>query len=279
MSDEICDVCGEDPGKGSTCQSCGSRQYRYATDELYESEPADEDEGLEDVATVLQRQIGRKVSTSQAGPEDTDSAAWSQSQQRATIDQLENPEATGPLVDKKKGGCGCAVLFIVAFLIAGIALFLAVFTNTTPSELLDSLNPEIVFGEQTAQTGPLLEAVDLDSWAEVRVGDCFNWDRDEGGTYPPIIVDCREPHAGEFFFIGDLEFGDYPGVDTADVTADNLCLDEFGLYVGVEYSESIWYSNGLYPSQEQWDTGDTSFHCLVYLPDQDATERAVGSRK
>lgn len=280
MSDEICDICGEDPGPGSVCQACGSRQYRYATDELYESEPTvDEDAGLDDVATVLRRQIGRQVSTSQPGSEEDSSAAWSHAQQRATIDQLENPEDFGPLAEKKKGGCGCAFLFIVAFLIAGIGIFLVFIANTTPSEFLDSLDPDIVFDSPTPHTGPLLEAVDLDSWADVRAGDCFNWDRDESGTYPPSVVDCREPHAGEFFFIGNLDFVDYPGIETADATADDLCLDQFDSYVGIEYSDSIWYSNGLYPSQEQWDTGDHSFHCLLYLPDTDANERAVGSQK
>lgn len=298
MSEKICDVCGEDPGQGSTCQSCGGRQYRYATDDLYKSEMAvDEDADLEAFTPrfagtpVADLSIEQQITTSES--EDDSSAAWSQRQQRATIDQIEHPEATGQLPENKKGR-GCAFLFIAVGLIAGIGIFLALIMGVmsiedkTPGEPDDSFDLSAVFDSQTPHTGPYIEEVALDSWDDVRIGDCFNWSRDDDswagkegvpGIYPPTVVDCRKPHAGEFFFIGNLDFAEYPGIETADATAAALCLDEFGPYVKKEYTDSIWYSDGLYPSKEQWDSGDHSFHCLLYLPGEDVTERAVGSRK
>lgn len=284
MSDQKCDVCEKDPGPGSACQHCGSRQYRYATDELYAetasfSEKTDESDA---VARALRERI-QGMADDDAGDRqlsvDDSSDAWSMAQQSEAIEKLEQTD-TGPMGEGKKAtkGRGCLGTFLLIFAIAAIGLVAGVVAISRNSDSIEDFFDEIVT-ETVVDTSALLDPIDLESWSDVVVGDCFDEDRDEDGIYPPIIVDCRSSHDGEFSFIGDLPQDAWPGAETASSTADALCIEQFEAYVGVEYSESVWYSTGLYPSQDQWDDGDKTFHCYLYLPDTTAFERAAGSRK
>ncbi len=288
MSDQKCDVCEEDPGPGDACQNCGSRQYRYATDDLYAesdspSAATDQDDA---VARALRKRLEDMenigAAERRASVDDT-AGAWSMAQQAEAIDNLEHP-TTGALPAESKSGRGCLAVFLLVFAVGAIIVVGGIFAIARNADSLEDFFDDIttqvsVSTEAIVDTSPFIEQVDLENWSDAAVGDCFNEDRDEFGIYPPIVVDCRSSHDGEFSFIGNLPQDNWPGTEEASSTANALCIDAFPGYIGSEYSESVWYSNGLYPSEEQWASGDKTFHCYVYLPDTTASEPAGGSHK
>lgn len=85
------------------------------------------------------------------------------------------------------------------------------------------------------------------------------------------VVDCATPHAAQLVAVGDLADstgGTFPGVDQAASLAQTACsaegvldLSTAGAYPNIQVSVA-------YPvTQEQWDSGETSYYCFVSLAD------------
>ncbi|MDJ0664073.1 MAG: septum formation family protein [Acidimicrobiia bacterium] len=121
---------------------------------------------------------------------------------------------------------------------------------------------------------------------DIAVGDCLNIpDEDIFSTIDPL--DCNEPHDLEVFALIDLSvvspeyssIASYPGDDAVYEAAFNECWDEFELYVGVPYEESVLYLDVFTPTLEGWDErGDRIANCVLYEVNADATQLIQSNR-
>lgn len=96
----------------------------------------------------------------------------------------------------------------------------------------------------------------------LEVGDCI-LDFDEAATWF-TMVPCGEPHNAEVFI--DFEYPDdpFPGDETIDADADDLCFGTaFEDYVGLPYPESSVFSLRSRPSVETWELGDRTINCIL----------------
>ena len=107
---------------------------------------------------------------------------------------------------------------------------------------------------------------------ELRVGDCF----DDSGHGTPEVgelsrVDCGAPHDAEVFALPTLPGGPdapYPGDDEVADMTDQLCVDQFAAYVGVEYLDSKWAFGYYTPIEESWRKfGDRGVICYLVEPE------------
>jgi len=121
---------------------------------------------------------------------------------------------------------------------------------------------------------------------DIAVGDCLNMpEEDIFSTIDPI--DCTEPHDLEVFALIDLsaigpEFSSiasYPGDDAVYENAFNQCWDEFEVYVGVPYEESVLYLDAFTPTLEGWEErGDRIANCVLFEVNADASEIIKSNR-
>ena len=102
---------------------------------------------------------------------------------------------------------------------------------------------------------------------DVGVGTCLN---DPGGEIVTDVdpISCDEPH--EFEMIGSVKIPgeSFPGGETFDLAVDR-CIPLFEDYVGVAYTDSIWWLNAFTPTEEGWEQGDRIANCLVFQFDAD----------
>jgi hypothetical protein len=121
---------------------------------------------------------------------------------------------------------------------------------------------------------------------DIAVGDCLNMpEEDVFSTIDPI--DCTEPHDLEVFALVDLSSigpeyssaSSYPGDDAVYNAAFDECWDEFELYVGVPYEDSVLYLDVFTPTLEGWDErGDRIANCVLYEVNADATQLIQSNR-
>jgi hypothetical protein len=116
---------------------------------------------------------------------------------------------------------------------------------------------------------------------DLQVGDCFDdtgHGTAEGGELTQ--VDCNAPHDAEVFGVPTLpgEAGaPYPGNDETDRLSDELCLNEFAAYVGIDFMESRWEFYYYLPSEQTWNAFDDRLVvCILHDPLFDKIE---GSQK
>jgi hypothetical protein len=96
-------------------------------------------------------------------------------------------------------------------------------------------------------------------------GECTN-DSLEGEVSEIEPVDCDEEHDIEAYGQFDLEGDDddFPGDDEIAEEAEEECLgDLFEDYVGIEYSESIYFADFLPPTEQSWENGYRSVLCYI----------------
>ena len=107
---------------------------------------------------------------------------------------------------------------------------------------------------------------------ELRVGDCF----DDSGIRTPEVgeirrVECGAPHDAEAYALvilpGEVD-APYPGDDEVADMSDQLCLDQFAPYVGVEYLDSRWEVGYYTPVEESWRKfDDRGVVCYLVEPE------------
>ena len=116
---------------------------------------------------------------------------------------------------------------------------------------------------------------------ELREGDCFNSADDAEEISDVDGVPCTEAHEYEVFALATYEGdGTYPPDSELEAIFTQVCEPEFEPYVGAPYATSEIYGSMISPSEESWGSGDRSFICLLYDPnDPSLTESLAGAAR
>jgi hypothetical protein len=130
--------------------------------------------------------------------------------------------------------------------------------------------------EETAST--VAEEVDV---YKLEVGDCLGDVPEEGEFSTVPTVPCSEPHSEEVYAALTLpdEDGDFPGIETTEAQADELCFAEFADFVGISYEESVLDFTYFYPTEETWRDGDRLVTCTIYDPGKEVTGSLRGAKR
>lgn len=120
-----------------------------------------------------------------------------------------------------------------------------------------------------------------ESLLTLEVGTCLN-DVDQ-----PIaqeltsvpLVDCGEPHQSEVYAEVVIDDATYPGIDELNTRAASVCEDEFGRFIGLDYSVSTLSFHFYYPTFSSWAVGDRSIYCVVFDPGVDTTGSLRGAAR
>ncbi len=114
--------------------------------------------------------------------------------------------------------------------------------------------------------------------AELRIGDCFNAD-DAEELADVEGVPCSMAHEYEVFALATYEGdGAYPPDSALEGIFYQVCEPKFEPYVGTPWQESEIYGSMISPSEESWGSGDRSFVCVLFDPDNTAlTESLAGA--
>ncbi|HEX2405036.1 MAG TPA: septum formation family protein [Acidimicrobiia bacterium] len=106
---------------------------------------------------------------------------------------------------------------------------------------------------------------------ELAVGDCFDdgemvvGEVEEVGEVP--LVECSEPHDNEVYAIVTVDGEEFPGEQAVQAQADEVCLDAFDPFVGLDYQSSALDFGWLVPTADSWEMGDRVVACFVYRMD------------
>ena len=106
---------------------------------------------------------------------------------------------------------------------------------------------------------------------ELAVGVCFDdgdlalGEMEEVGEVP--LVECSEPHDNEVYAIVAVEGDVFPGEQTIQTQADDVCLDAFDPFVGLDYESSALDFGWLVPTADSWEMGDRVVACFLYRLD------------
>lgn len=106
---------------------------------------------------------------------------------------------------------------------------------------------------------------------ELAVGDCFDdgdlalGELEEVGEVP--LVACSEPHDNEVYALVTVDGDAFPGEQAIQTQADEVCLDAFDPFVGLEYESSALDFGWLIPTADSWGMGDRVVACFVYRLD------------
>ena len=106
---------------------------------------------------------------------------------------------------------------------------------------------------------------------ELAVGDCFDdgdlalGELEEVGEVP--LVECSEPHDNEVYAVITVDGDVFPGEQAIQAHADEVCLDAFDPFVGLDYQSSALDFGWLVPTADSWEMGDRVVACFVYRLD------------
>ncbi len=106
---------------------------------------------------------------------------------------------------------------------------------------------------------------------ELAVGDCFDdgdmalGEFEEVGEVP--LVDCIEPHDNEVYAVVTVDGEVFPGEEAIQAQADEVCLEAFDPFVGLDYESSALDFGWLVPTADSWEMGDRVVACFVYRLD------------
>jgi hypothetical protein len=109
------------------------------------------------------------------------------------------------------------------------------------------------------------------------VGDCFN-DTAHGTSEAGEIsrVDCASSHDGEVYALPKLPGAPgapYPGDEQIAKQGDQLCVDQFAPYVGIDYFDSQWDYAYYAPIEETWRKfDDREIVCFLIDPELNKIE-------
>ena len=102
----------------------------------------------------------------------------------------------------------------------------------------------------------------------LEVGDCMDdyGDATDISTVP--IIDCDEEHDAEVYATKDIKGDSYPGASEVSDAADEICIDEFEDFVGIDYDASLLNYWVLTPSEDTWAVGDREVVCTISKYDE-----------
>jgi hypothetical protein len=112
---------------------------------------------------------------------------------------------------------------------------------------------------------------------DLEVGDCLA-DRLEGDSVSTVgVLPCEQEHAQEVYALELMDDGSFPGEDAVKTEASDVCRSAFEDFVDIDYDDSKYYFNTLYPTSDSWDQGDREIVCLAYDPDGPLTGSVEGA--
>ena len=106
---------------------------------------------------------------------------------------------------------------------------------------------------------------------DLAVGDCFDdgdmalGELEEIGEVP--LVECSVPHDNEVYAVVTVDGEVFPGEEAIQIQADEVCLDAFDPFVGLDYESSALDFGWLIPTADTWEMGDRVVACFVYRLD------------
>jgi len=143
------------------------------------------------------------------------------------------------------------ILFLLAIGAIVLSISGAIDTSDTTSDDLK--------GDDTASV----------SIEDVGVGDCFNQadlpgsDNDSIHVERVELVSCDAPHDLEMYAREQLPGSEYPGEKQAARQSEQICIEEFGHFVGKPYSKSVLGVIYFHPYARSWEMGDHWATCAV----------------
>lgn len=113
--------------------------------------------------------------------------------------------------------------------------------------------------------GEVTASADADVFT-LALGDCLDYravsEQTELTTLP--IVPCADEHDSEVYAEKKLTQEEFDDLDTV---AAEYCYDEFALFVGVTYEESVYDFSYFFPTDQSWLTGDDVLQCVIVTPE------------
>lgn len=89
----------------------------------------------------------------------------------------------------------------------------------------------------------------------LNVGDCLG-DVPLDQISSVTELSCDNPHIYEIYHAFDISGDVYPGDDEVVAEAQEVCLDRFEGFVGIDYTASELEISYLYPTSDSWSLGD-----------------------
>jgi hypothetical protein len=119
------------------------------------------------------------------------------------------------------------------------------------------------------ETGEVAEVNDSADVFALQLGDCVNEYTSETEeaeveieTVP--VVPCSEPHDYEVYLSHIIDSDTFPGAEEMVTLADDVCLDAFEPFVGLDYDSSRFTFSTMYPTQMSWNgLDDREILCLI----------------
>lgn len=123
-------------------------------------------------------------------------------------------------------------------------------------------------------SGAITEAGGLGAFA-LQVGDCIQLP-DATEVLSVEGVPCGEPHDAQVFAEFELPDGDFPGVESVEMSAGDGCYERWPAAVGTDYETDTASDFTVFtPTAESWAEGDREVACLLVPLDG---PQMVGSR-
>lgn len=279
MNDEQCHVCGSDPGPGPRCTNCGSRLYRYATEDAHDAAISSANIAAELEADVPRANIERQASRTErqsSSVERTD--VFSQTEQRSEVRRIEGSVQPTDIfgIDGDSPTSGSPSRSILLRMVLLAILIVGVLATQVPQwrEAQQAGLPSSATLPALDPNAPLAAPLTLTAWDELALGDCVLWPAAEADF--PIVVDCRASHDAEISGVASLTQVSWPFTEESFDLSDE-CLGAFSGYVGQTFSLSQWRSGWIAPSLDEWDAGVRNYQCYVYLRETRTDQRAYQS--
>jgi hypothetical protein len=141
------------------------------------------------------------------------------------------------------------------------------------------LEVESVYGDAVEREGSLAGALSEDS--PLALG-CFTVNTDGEAVEQMSPVGCDETHEAEFVGVWQAPNGPYLDFanDNAESRVYDGCRERVAAYVDVPVDGDLVFRTGTiadWMSELDWEAGDRSFRCYLYLPDRDLTESLAGA--
>ena len=98
------------------------------------------------------------------------------------------------------------------------------------------------------------------------VGECID-EPDDDIITSIKTVDCAALHDYEVFWVLEVPYGQtasYPGDENLFFEILEMCVAQFDGFVGMDYADSIYDVNAIYPTLESWnELDDREATCLI----------------
>ena len=113
---------------------------------------------------------------------------------------------------------------------------------------------------------------------DLQTGDCF--DVEETTLISDVdAVPCEDPHQYQVYHVQDYASETYPTETEMQAITDDLCLDTFQAFVGIDYYDSALYSRPITPSEDSFAEGDREYMCILYEPETALTGSMEGANR